>query len=281
MGKKERKEIRNLDYSDFQLRLGGFEKVELKDVSFSYPSREDDQVTDINLCINKGEIISILGYNGSGKTTVTKLISGVLDPTKGTVLYNDNEIDKEFKTEYFKYFGIGFQDFGKYNLTLEENIVIGKVEDEYNEEELYQTIKKANLDYIIEKLPKGLQTVLGKEYDNKGQDLSGGEWQRVILSRAYMGTPEVLILDEPTASIDPFEEERMLEEFNTILEGKTAILISHRISFARLAHKIVIMKDGKIIEQGSHEELLELKGYYYELFTSQKELYIDGGETNE
>ena len=96
-----------------------------------------------------------------------------------------------------------------------------------------------------------------------------------------MGTPEVLILDEPTASIDPFEEERMLEEFNTILEGKTAILISHRISFARLAHKIVIMKDGKIIEQGSHEELLELKGYYYELFTSQKELYIDGGETNE
>jgi len=229
VGKKERKEIRNLDYSDFQLRLGGFEKVELKDVSFSYPSREDDQVTDINLCINKGEIISILGYNGSGKTTVTKLISGVLDPTKGTVLYNDNEIDKEFKTEYFKYFGIGFQDFGKYNLTLEENIVIGKVEDEYNEEELYQTIKKANLDYIIEKLPKGLQTVLGKEYDNKGQDLSGGEWQRVILSRAYMGTPEVLILDEPTASIDPFEEERMLEEFNTILEGKTAILISHRI----------------------------------------------------
>ncbi len=275
--KEEHKDIKNKEYEEFKLTLGDFQKIELKDISYSYPSREDTQVKNVNLTVNKGEIVSILGYNGSGKTTTTKLLSGVLEPTKGEILFNGINI-KEFESnEYYKYFGIGFQDFGKYGLTLKENINIGKV-DSTNINDIHESIKKANLKKIIDKLPDGLDTFLGKELKRTGQEISGGEWQRIILSRAYMGEPEILILDEPTASIDPFEEERMLNEFSSILKGKTAILISHRISFARLADKIVIMQDGTIIEQGTHEELISNKKYYYELFKSQSDLYTGGDE---
>jgi len=279
--KEEHKEIKKLEYEDFALKLGDFKSIEVNNVSYGYPSREDDQVSDFNLTINKGDIVSILGYNGSGKTTATKLIAGVLEPTSGNILFNGTDIKEYDIKEYYKYFGIGFQDFCKYRLTMKENIAFGRIEEIENEELIAESIKKANLKNIIDRLPDGIDTVMGKELHKKGQDLSGGEWQKVILSRAYMGSPEILVLDEPTASIDPFEEERMLEEFKNILKDKTAILISHRISFARLANKIVMMKDGKIVEQGNHDELLLKKGYYYKLFTSQQDLYMDGDDFNE
>ena len=279
--KEEHKEIKKLEYEDFALKLGDFKSIEVNNVSYGYPSREDDQVSDFNLTINKGDIVSVLGYNGSGKTTATKLIAGVLEPTSGNILFNGTDIKEYDIKEYYKYFGIGFQDFCKYRLTMKENIAFGRIEEIENEELIAESIKKANLKNIIDRLPDGIDTVMGKELHKKGQDLSGGEWQKVILSRAYMGSPEILVLDEPTASIDPFEEERMLEEFKNILKDKTAILISHRISFARLANKIVMMKDGKIVEQGNHDELLLKKGYYYKLFTSQQDLYMDGDDFNE
>lgn len=280
LSKKDVKEIDNYKYQPFELTLGDFEKLELNNVSYSYPSREDNQVENVSLKIHKGEIISILGYNGSGKTTTAKLISGVLPASKGKVTINDKEIKGLDVIEVHKYFGIGFQDYGKYGLSLKDNIILGKVEDQSNDDMLFDAVKKANLASLLAKLPDGIDTYLGKEFKKTGQDVSGGEWQRIILSRAYMGTPEILILDEPTASIDPFEEERMLEQFKEILSGKTALLISHRISFARLADRIIMMKDGKIVEQGSHSELMKIKGYYHELFSSQKELYV-GGEDNE
>ena len=279
--KEEYKEIKELDYDQFELRLGDFKSIDIKNISYGYPSRQDQQVLNFNLSINKGDIISILGYNGSGKTTATKLIAGVLEPTSGEILFNGTNIKEYDIREYYKYFGIGFQDFCKYRLTMKENIAFGRIEEINNDTLINESIAKANLKSVIDRLPEGIDTTMGKELHKKGQDLSGGEWQKVILSRAYMGIPEILILDEPTASIDPFEEERMLEEFSNILENKTAILISHRISFARLASKIVMMKDGKISEQGTHEELLRQKGYYYELFTSQQDLYMDGDDHHE
>lgn len=150
------------------------------------------------------------------------------------------------------------------------------VESFDDENQINKAIEKGNLQEVIKKLPKGMDTILGKEYDKDGEDLSGGQWQRVILSRAYMGEPDVLILDEPTAAIDPIEEMRMLNQFKDIVKDKTALLISHRIGFARMSSRISIMDSGKIIESGTHEELLKLKGKYYELFTSQEELYKDG-----
>lgn len=265
--------MRERDYPSFELKLGEFESVALENVAFSYPHQKGDAVKDVNLEIRRGEIVSILGYNGSGKTTLCKLLVGILTPDQGVVRFNGRDISDLDKNEYYKYFGIGFQDYAKYSLRLRDNIGFGRIENLEDDEMLAVAIKKTNLGNIIDKLPEGIDTILGKEYDKNGQDLSIGQWQRIILARAYMGSPEILILDEPTASIDPYEEERMLEEFRAALEGKTAILISHRISFARLADRIVMMRDGRITEMGIHDELLRKKGYYYELFSSQQKLY--------
>ncbi|QVK18412.1 ABC transporter ATP-binding protein [Mycoplasmatota bacterium] len=271
--KEERKDMKEKDYPPFELKYGELKNIVLDNVSYQYPSSEENVVKSISLSVNQGEVISILGYNGSGKTTTCKLISGILTPTEGKVYFNNQDIETLDKDDYYNYFGIGFQDYAKYSLSLKDNIGFGRIEDLDNKDMLESAVKKTNLTNIIDKLPNGIDTFLGKEYDHQGQDLSGGQWQRIILARAYMGSPEILILDEPTASIDPFEEERMLDEFRLALENKTAILISHRISFARLADKIVMMKEGEIVEMGSHEELILKKGYYYELFSSQQELY--------
>ena len=277
--KVEKKEIKKLEQPKFELKYGEFERLTLENVAYKYPSSEEFAIKDINLEINKGEIISILGFNGSGKTTTSKILLGLFKPTIGNVYLNGINYQEISQVDLSMYFGVGFQEYAKYELTMKENIGFGKIDELDNEELINEAIKKTNLQNIIDSLPKGIDTYLGKKYDKEGQDLSGGQWQRVILARAYMGGPEVLVLDEPTAAIDPIEEERMLNEFKENLQGKTAILISHRIAFARLASKIIIMNEGKIIESGTHDELLDKKGYYYELFTSQQNLY--NGDENE
>ncbi len=271
--KEEKKEINHLGEKEFSLTQGEFDNLRLENVSYHYPLCEEYVVKDVNLEIKKGDIISILGYNGSGKTTTSKLLLGLFKPTSGNIYFNNKNIKDIPFNELSMYFGVGFQEYARYQLSLKENIAFGKVEDIDNEELINEAIKKANLESIINDLPKGINTCLGKKYDKDGQDLSGGQWQRVIQARAYMKNPEILVLDEPTAAIDPIEEERILKEFRYNLQGKTAILISHRISFARLASKIIMMKDGMIVESGTHDELLKKKGYYYELFTAQQTLY--------
>ena len=182
-------------------------------------------------------------------------------------------LDVRTNEEYQKYFGFAFQDYGKFDLSIRENIGFGQIENIYNDDLINDAKNKANLGQIIEKMPNKLETYLGKEYDSSGQDLSGGQWQRIILARAYMGNPDILILDEPTASIDPIEEERMLKHLKNILNGKTAILVSHRISFAQLASKIIFMENGEIKEIGTHKDLIQKKGLYYNLYMIQNELY--------
>ena len=145
-----------------------------------------------------------------------------------------------------------------------------------DEEQLRDAYAKAGMESFIAKFDEGDKTILGKEYDEQGVDLSGGEWQRLIIASAYMGEPELLLMDEPTASIDPLKEMELIRNFRENLKGKTAILISHRIGFARLADRIVMMENGRITEQGTHEELLERNGYYARLFTEQKKLYEEG-----
>ncbi|WP_161950199.1 ATP-binding cassette domain-containing protein [Clostridium thermosuccinogenes] len=259
--------------SSDNLKYGLFDNITFENVTYSYPSQKGNAVENINLKIKRGEIVSILGYNGSGKSTLSKLMCGLLEDYSGKIKLNGKDISDLSREDLYRYFGIGFQDFTKYSISLKDNVGIGMIEKIGDEEEINKVIKKGNLEYIIDGLPKGVDTILGKEYDPNGQDLSGGQWQRVILSRAYMGEPEVLILDEPTASIDPIEEMRLLEHFDDIIKGKTAILISHRIGFARLSSRICVMDNGHIVEDGTHEELLALKGKYYEIFMSQQQLY--------
>lgn len=253
-----------------------FESLTFKNVCYKYPHGEKNAINHLNFTLKKGEVISILGYNGSGKSTFSKLMCGLLEGYTGTIELNGKDIKTYDKESLYRYFGIGFQDFTKYSISLKENIAVGMIENFNDENQIDKAVEKGNLKEIINKLPNGIDTMLGKEYDNSGEDLSGGQWQRIILSRAYMGEPSVLILDEPTAAIDPIEEMRMLNQFKDIVEDKTAILISHRIGFARMSNRICIMDEGRMIESGTHEELLKLKGKYYKLFTSQEELYKEG-----
>jgi len=253
-----------------------FESLTFENVGYKYPHGEKDAVKNLNFTMKKGEIISILGYNGSGKSTFSKLMCGLLEDYTGAIKLNGKDIKSYDKESLYRYFGIGFQDFTKYSISLKENVAVGMVESFNDENHINKAIEKGNLQEVIKKLPGGMDTILGKEYDKAGEDLSGGQWQRVILSRAYMGEPNVLILDEPTAAIDPIEEMRMLNQFKDIVKDKTALLISHRIGFARMSSRICIMDGGQIIESGTHEELLSLRGKYYELFTSQEQLYKEG-----
>ena len=255
---------------DRALPYGDFRDLIAENISYRYPAGDKNAVENVSLTIKKGEIISILGYNGSGKTTLSKLLNGSLFPQNGTVKINGVPISPENHNEVFRYFGNAPQEFPHFSLPLCEVVGLGKIEKMNNKNELEAAYEKAD---IISKLEHGDQTILGKEYDDEGVDLSGGQWQSLIIANAYMGQPEILILDEPTASIDPLKEMEMLKNFRKNLSGKTAVLISHRIGFARLADRIIMMENGKITEQGTHDELIKANGTYAKLFYTQKELY--------
>ncbi len=262
---------------DRKLALGSFESLELQRVSYTYPSGEKKAVDNVSLTIKKGEVISILGYNGSGKTTLSKLINGSLKPQDGRILINGIPLGEK-SGNVFPYFGNMPQEYSKFSIPIKDHVGIGRIEQMDQESARMDSYRKVELDNLIAQYQQGENTILGKEYEETGINLSGGEWQRVILASAYMGEPEILLLDEPSASIDSLKENAMLENLKNELRGKTAILISHRIAFARLADRIIMMKDGKIAEEGSHEELLLKKGYYAEFFEKQKELYLDREE---
>lgn len=253
-----------------------FDKLEIRNVSYTYPGGTGKAVDNVSLNIERGKIVSILGYNGSGKTTLTKMIYRGLHPEEGQILLNGKDYDAVDAEGIYRYFGVAPQEFSCYALSLRQNVGLGRIEQMEEDACLQKAYEDARLYPLFRKLPDGEKTIIGKDYDPDGILLSGGEQQKVVLAAAYMGEPEVLVLDEPTASIDPFKELEMIQNFREILRGRTAILVSHRIGFARLADWIVMMRDGTIVEQGTHEELLNKKGYYAEMFYAQKELYEEG-----
>ena len=250
-----------------------FNMLELRNVSYIYPTGVQQAVKDVSLSINKGEVVSILGYNGSGKTTLSKLITGVLTPTQGNVYINGEEMNDINKNKFFCIWGLAYQDFTRYLLSVENNIGYGYIE-KYNDENINNAFQDAECNELFTKLPNGLKSLIGKTFYDDGIDLSGGEWQKISLARAYMGDHPVLVLDEPTASIDPLKEMEMLLHFKDILKDRTAILISHRIGFARLADRIIMMEEGRVVESGTHDELLRQNGLYAKLYNAQKALYI-------
>lgn len=251
-------------------------EIELRNIRYAYPNQEKQAVKGANLKIRSGEIVCLVGFNGSGKSTLSKVMCGILEDYTGEVLLDGKDIKELDKEEYSALFGVGFQDFTRFCVSLYENVGIGCMEKMEDKEEVGKALEKGNLSGMIAKLEKGELTILGKEYDANGQELSGGQWQRVALARAYMGEPWLVILDEPTAAIDPLEELRLLENFRAVIGDRAALLISHRIGFARLADRICVMQDGRVIEEGSHKELLEKHGVYHEMFEAQKELYEEG-----
>ena len=254
-------------------RMEPFDEIIVDHVSYTYSNADRPAVRDISLKIKKGEIISILGYNGSGKTTLSKVINGLLHDYEGRVLFNDKDIRDMDAERYYQYFGNVYQDFAKYKMSFGENISVGDVEHLEDAARIAEAIHIVNLDDVVEGFANGTDTKLGKDLYADGADLSGGQWQRIAIARACMGPKEILIFDEPTAAIDPWEEENLLQNLRSILNGRTAVLLSHRIGFARLADRIYMMQEGQIVEQGSHEELLQMNGLYSQFFFAQQKLY--------
>ncbi len=246
--------------------------IEFRHVSFRYPGSDVTVLRDINLHILPGERIALVGLNGAGKTTLIKLLTRLYDPTEGQVLLDGVDLREYDLSSLHQRFGIIFQDFVRYQFTVRENIGFGQVDALDDFERIKGAAERGGADSVIEKLAQGYDTMLGRRWE-KGQELSGGEWQKIALARAFMRKAEVLVLDEPTSSLDAEAEYEVFRRFGELMEGRIAVLISHRFSTVRMADRIAVLSAGKIVELGSHAELIELDGAYARLFNLQAEGY--------
>src|SRR5438105_905422 len=219
-----------------------------------------------------GTLTFLTGENGEGKTTLVKLMTRLYDPEKGQVLLDGVDLREYNLEDLYRKIGVIFQDFVRYEMTARENIAIGQIEDLGNLERLQLAAKKSMADTVIGRLPCGYEQMLGRRFE-EGVDLSGGEWQKVALARAYLRDAQVLILDEPTAALDPRSEYAVFQRFADLTAGKTALFISHRFSTVRMADRIVVLENGRIAEDGNHEELANLGGRYAEMFEMQAASY--------
>ncbi len=245
---------------------------EFKNVHFSYPGSDHEILKSITFTLKAGEKMAFVGQNGAGKTTLTKLLLRFYEPTSGEILLDGININRFNKAEYQAFFGVIFQDFFKYEFTLKENIAIGNI-DELNNQHKIETAAQLSLaDNVVNELKHGYNQQLGKRFAN-GQELSGGQWQKVALARAYMKNAEVMILDEPTSALDAKAENDVFTRFIGLTEGKTSIIISHRFSTVRQADRILVLKNGKVLELGTHETLMQNQNLYAQLFSLQAEGY--------
>lgn len=242
-------------------------------VTFTYPDAKEPVLRDLSLHLPPGHKLALVGENGAGKTTLIKLMTGLYQPTGGRILLDGLELPEWDPDVLHARLGVIFQDFVRYQLLAGENIGVGDVAAIGDEARWREAAHKGLADRIIEALPEGYGTQLGKWFEN-GHELSGGEWQKVALSRAFMRSgADILVLDEPTASLDAAAETKIFERFRALAEDRMAILISHRFSTVRMADTIAVLHDGKVVERGSHEELLELSGRYARLFHMQARGY--------
>ena len=222
----------------------------------------------MNFTLHAGEKLALVGENGAGKTTLVKLLARLYDPTEGRILLDGYDLREYDLTELHKQVGVIFQDYLRYQMTVSQNISVGNIEEKENRELIINSAKQSLADFLVQRLPGKYDQALGKRF-NQGVELSGGEWQKIALARAYMKDAQLLILDEPTAALDARAEYQVFQRFSELTKGKTAVLISHRFSTVRMADRILVLDQGVLLEEGSHEELLNKKGRYAELFNLQ------------
>lgn len=246
-------------------------EIEFQDVSFRYPGSDTYALSHINLRFHVGSRMAVVGKNGSGKTTLIKLLCRLYDPTEGEILLNGINIKKYDYEEYLRIFAVVFQDFKLFSFGLGQNVAAGV---DFDQERAGACLEKAGAGELLEKMPAGFTTCLFKDFEGDGVEISGGEAQKIALARALYKEAPFIILDEPTAALDPVGEYEIYSRFNEIVEDKTAIYISHRLSSCRFCDEIVVFDEGKIIQQGSHETLLlDKKGKYHELWYAQAQYY--------
>ncbi len=247
--------------------------IRFEDVSFVYPGSESPVLTGVNLHIRPGSSLALVGENGSGKTTLIKLLTRLYRPTSGRITLEGIDLADWEEETLRRRIGVIFQDFARYQLSVGDNIGTGDVRYLDDESRWREAAEKGMAAAIIEELPEKYHTPLGKWF-NQGRDLSGGEWQKIALARAFMRTDaDILVLDEPTAAMDAAAEATVFEHFRALTKGRIAILISHRFSTVRMADQIVVLQDGRIVERGSHAELVQANGHYARLFELQARGY--------
>ncbi len=245
------------------------EGIEFDNVSFRYPAGREDILKEVSFSISPGEVVALVGDNGSGKTTLVKLLCRLYDPTSGSIRIDNTDLKAFDKTSLQSQLSVIFQDYVKYFLPARENIWFGNVDCTQDSDKISHAARKADAHQLITGLPDGYDTILGKWFE-KGEELSIGQWQKVALARAFFRNAQIIILDEPTSSLDVKTEYDIFNQFHRLIQGKSAILISHRLSTVRMADRILLLKDGRIVEQGSHDTLMRLDGEYAGLFRIQE-----------
>jgi ATP-binding cassette subfamily B protein len=248
------------------------EGFEFRNVSFAYPGTTRRVLKNFNMRLRRGERIALIGENGQGKTTIVKLITRLYDPTEGQILLDGKDLREYSLEDLHRNIGVIFQDFVRFEMSARENIAIGRIDHINSQPEIEMAAHKSLADDVVAKLAGGYDQMLGRRFEG-GVELSGGEWQKIALARAYLRDAQLLILDEPTAALDARSELEVFERFAELTEGKMALLISHRFSTVRMADRIVVLSGGQLIEEGNHEELMAANGVYAGMFEMQAASY--------
>lgn len=246
--------------------------VEFRNVSFAYPGTTRLVLKDFNFCLHPGERVALIGENGQGKTTIVKLITRLYDPTDGQILIDGVDLREYDMEDLCHEIGVIFQDFMRYEMTARDNIAVGRIEERNRLDRIEAAAEMSLADEVIAKLPAGIEQQLGRRFEG-GVDLSGGEWQRMALARAYLRDAQLLILDEPTAALDARSEQEVFQRFAELTQGKMALLISHRFSTVKMTDRIVVLSHGVLTEEGTHDELVRRGGLYAEMFEMQAASY--------
>jgi ATP-binding cassette subfamily B protein len=246
--------------------------IVFENVSFQYATSSRTALTDISLTIRPGEVVALVGGNGSGKTTLTKLLCRLYDPTVGRILLDGIDLRQFATTDLRQEISVVFQDYAKYHLSATENIWFGNISLPQDSEQILAAARQVGADDVITKLPNGYETILGKWFET-GEELSIGQWQKIALARAFLRNAQVVILDEPTSALDAKAEYEVFHHFRQLLQGRTAILISHRLSTIKMADQIYVLEGGQLVERGTHDELMVRCGTYAHLFETQAQQY--------
>ncbi|MBO7565369.1 MAG: ABC transporter ATP-binding protein [Clostridiales bacterium] len=255
--------------------IGEIDSIELQDISFTYPGAKESTIRNVSLTWNKGEKLAIVGYNGAGKTTLIKLIMGLYPVTEGKILVNGKDINEIDGDAYRKRFGTVFQDLQVFAMPLVENVLMRRPDGQEDYEKAEKALTDAQFDVKHPGLVKGLDTIVSREFDETGFIPSGGQAQKIAIARVFAQKPDMVILDEPSSALDPLAEYNMYNNMMRLSEGRGVVFISHRLSSARMADQIFMMKNGSVVEHGTHEELMENKKHYHEMFMLQAENYQD------
>lgn len=250
-----------------------FEQIVFRNVSFKYPNSERYILKNLSFQLDANKHYAFVGKNGSGKTTIIKLLTGLYDHYEGEILINGKELRTYPLSTLKAFFSIVYQDFSKYQVSLADNIALGRIEEEPSTASIEQIVQRVGLSDLVQRLDDGVYTPIGKINAN-GVELSGGQWQKIAIGRSLMSAAPIKILDEPTANLDPLAESLLYQDFEAMMRGKTTFFISHRLGSTKLADEILVIDQGEIVERGSHQQLVAQKGLYNEMFEAQRKWYV-------